>query len=116
MWDTCFVLTCYGSVWGQASWGTEALTGSSLACFSGDRQDGEDKTSHELLAQRYLFPGKGLWDVFGMGTLRSITALGVEAQGALGVSASGGCPGAASALGHSVSLLSLVGHGMWSIT
>lgn len=67
--------------------------------FSGDRQDGEDKTSHELLAQRYLFPGKGLWDVFGMSTLWSITALGVGTQGALGVSASGGCPGAASALG-----------------
>lgn len=63
--------------------------------FSGDRQDREDKTSHELLAQRYLFPRKALWDVFGMGSLRSITALSVGAQGALRVSAPGGCPGAA---------------------
>lgn len=91
-----FGLSCYGSVWDGGILGHEDTDWlfSGLA-FSGDRQDREDKTSHELLAQRYLFPRKALWDVFGMGSLRSITALRVGAQGAPGVSAPGGCPGAA---------------------
>lgn len=52
-------LSCEGTVWGTGSlrYGdTDRFIPGLL--FSGDRQDGEDKTSHELLALRYLLPGR----------------------------------------------------------
>lgn len=60
MWATCSELGC--PVWAlfgvQAAWGNgDADRFIPGLLFSGDGQDGEDKTSHELLALRYLLLG-----------------------------------------------------------